>query len=241
MVEFDTSQYPPACLHESIRKIGPDIFFVPGSIQMNPLMRISRNMIIVRNGGELALLNPIRLSDDGEAAVEALGIVRHVVRLGAFHGVDDAYTVARFGAEFWCQADSNIYPEPKADRELREAGPLPFADGDLFVFRETKKPECAVLLKRGNGLLITCDGIQHYGSYERQSLVARLIMPFIGFPKRALVGPFWLKGLTKKDGSIRPDFDRLLELDFDALVSAHGTPLMQGAKEAVREAVERAF
>jgi len=241
MVEIDANQYPPACPHEPMRKIGPDIFFVPGSIQMNPLMRISRNMVIVRNGGELALLNPIRLSADGEAAIEALGVVRHVVRLGAFHGIDDPYTVARFGAEFWCQAGSTPYPEPKPDRELTEGGPLPFADGELFVFRETRKPECAVLLKRGRGLLITCDGLQHYGDYERQSLVARLIMPFIGFPKRALVGPFWLKGLTKEGGSIRPDFDRLLELEFDALVSAHGTPLMHGAHEAVREAVDRAF
>ena len=241
MTEFDASQYPPACPHEPLRKIGPDIFFAPGSIRMGRFMQFSRNMVIVRTGGELALINPIRLSADGEAAVEALGIVRHVVRLGVFHGVDDPYTVTRFGAEFWCQAGSDTYPEPKPDHELLEGGPLPFADAELFVFRETRKPECAVLLKRGNGLLITCDGLQHYGDYERQSLLAKLMMPFIGFPKKALVGPFWLKNLTKEGGSIQPDFDRLLNFEFDALVSAHGTPLMQGAHEAVRQAVDRAF
>ena len=35
--------------------------------------------------------------------------------------------------------------------------------------------------------------------------------------------------------------ERLLELDFDALVSAHGAPLMQGAKVAARAAVTDAY
>lgn len=241
MADIDKPEYPPACPHEPMRKIGPDIFFVPGSIQLNPLMRISRNMVIVRNGGELALLNPIRLSAEGEAAMEALGIVRHVVRLGALHGIDDPYTVTRFGAEFWCQTDSDIYPQPKPDHELAEGGPLPFADAELFVFRQTRSPECAVLLNRGDGVLVTCDSLQHYGDYDRCSLAARLIMPLIGFPRRALVGPFWLRGQAKSAGAIRTDFERLLEIKFDALISAHGTPLMQGAREAARHAVERAF
>jgi len=241
MNEFDAKDYPEACPHEPIREIATDLFFAPGSIRMGPLMRFSRNMVIVRHGGELTLFNPIRLSHDGEAAVEALGTVRHVVRLGVFHGVDDPYSVARFGAEFWCQAGSDKYTEPKPDHELVEGGTLPIPDAELFVFRETTKPECAVLLKRGPGILITCDGIQHYGDYGRQSLLAKLMMPFIGFPKSALVGPFWLKGLTREGGSIQPDCERLLELEFDALVSAHGTPLMQGAHEAVRQAVNRAF
>jgi hypothetical protein len=189
----------------------------------------------------LALLNPIRLSADGEAAVEALGIVRHVVRLGAFHGIDDPYTVTRFGAEFWCQAGSTAYPDPKPDHELTEGGPLPFADGELFVFRQARKPECAVLLQRDKGLLVTCDGIQHYGDYARHSWLARLVMPFMGFPRRAIVGPFWLKYQMKQGDAIKSDFARLLELEFEALVSAHGTPLMHGAKEAVREAIDRAF
>ena len=241
MSDFDASQYPEACPHEPIREIAADVFFAPGSIRMAPMMQFSRNMVIVRHGGDLTLVNPIRLSAAGEAELEALGTVRHVMRLGVFHGIDDAYTVARFDAGFWCQAGSDRYPEPKPDHEMTEGGSLPIPDAKLFVFRETAKPESALLLRRGKGLLITCDGIQHYADYNRQSLLAKLMMPFIGFPKRALVGPFWLKGLTREGGSVRPDFDRLLELDFDALVSAHGTPLMHGAHDAVRQAIERAY
>ena len=241
MPKFDDNAFPDACAHEPIREIAPDVFFAPGSIRMAPLMQFSRNMVIVRDGGDLTLVNPIRLSPAGESELERLGRVRHIIRLGVFHGIDDAYSVERFGAQFWCQAGSDQYPEPKPDHELIEGGPLPIPNAELFVFHEITKPECALLLRRGNGLLLTCDGIQHYADYKRQSLLAKLMMPFIGFPKRALIGPFWLKGLTPDGGSIRPDFDRLLELDFDALVSAHGTPLMEGARDAVRHAVEQAY
>ena len=241
MSEFDANHFPKASSHLPIRELGPDLFLAPGSIHMMPLMTFSRNMVIVRHSDELTLVNPIRLSPEGEAELAALGTVRHAIRLGVFHGLDDAYTVARFGAEFWCQAGSDEYPEPTPDHELTEDRPLPIPDSQLFVFRETTKPECALLLQRGNGILLTCDGLQHYGDYERQSALAKLLMPLIGFPKSTVLGPFWLKFLTRKGGSLKPDFERLLQLPFDALISAHGTPLMQGAHDAVRQAIARTF
>ncbi len=66
-------------------------------------------------------------------------------------------------------------------------------------------------------------------------------MRWMGFSLTTLVGPLWLKYMTREGGSLRPDFERLLELDFDCLLTAHGTPLRTGAKQAVAQAVERAF
>jgi hypothetical protein len=240
MSDFDPAQFPAAQPHDPIQQVAPDIFFVGATFRMNPVMNISRNMVIVRTGRELTLLNPIRLSAAGEKALEALGAVKHVVRLGAFHGYDDAYVVKRFNAEFWCQPGSDHYAEPKPDHELKQGGPLPIPDAELFEFTEIKKPECAMLIRRGNGLLVVCDGLQHYGDFSRHSIVAKLVMPLLGFARRMLVGPIWLKYLTKKGRSVKPDFERMLDLDFDALISAHGTPLMQGAKAAVRMAVDKA-
>ena len=234
--------YPAACRHGPIEDIGEGIFFVPGSIRLGPLMTISRNMVVVQNDDhELTLVNPVRLSPEGEAALASLGTVRHLVRLGCFHGIDDPYCKQCYGAEFWAQPDSDRYPEPEPDHLLSEGGPLPIPDAELFVFRETKKPECALLIKRANGVLLTCDSVQHYGDWHRHSFVARLAMRWMGFSLTTLVGPLWLKGLTKAGGSLRPDFERLLELDFDCLLTAHGTPLATGAKQAVTRAVERAF
>ena len=240
MSNFDPGQYPDPFPHDPILEVAPELFFVGATFQMSRLMRISRNMAIVRSGDELTLVNPIRLSPDGEKELEALGTVKHVMRLGSFHGYDDPYVVARFAAEFWSQAGSDHYPDPKPDHQLAEGGPLPIRDAELFEFREIKRPECALLIERGPGVLIGCDGLQHYGDFSRHSIVAKTMMPLMGFARRMLVGPIWLKYMPKPGCTVRPDFERLLDLPFDAFIGAHGTPLMKGAKAAVRVAVDKA-
>ena len=67
------------------------------------------------------------------------------------------------------------------------------------------------------------------------------MMPFIGFPKTTIIGPFWMKLMTREGTNLRDEFERLLELDFDSLLSAHGTLLKTGARDAVRRAVAKAF
>jgi hypothetical protein len=167
--------------------------------------------------------------------------VKRILRLGAFHGLDDPYYVGEFGAELWCQAGGTTYPEPKADRPLHTGGELPFPDAELFGFEGTKQPESALLIRKSGGLLLTCDAIQHYGDYRHNTLLARLAMPFVGFPRTTLVGPIWLKLMTPEGGSLESEFRRLLALDFDHLLSAHGSLLRGGAHAAVTRAVERAF
>jgi hypothetical protein len=66
-------------------------------------------------------------------------------------------------------------------------------------------------------------------------------MPFIGFPKTTVVGPIWLKIMTPEGGSLQTEFERLLTLDFDRLLSAHGSLLTSGAKDSVAAAIRRAF
>ena len=55
------------------------------------------------------------------------------------------------------------------------------------------------------------------------------------------IGPIWLKRVTPKGRSLHEDFQRILELDFDALIAAHGNLKRSGAKQAVREVVEKIF
>lgn len=241
MSEFDAHRFPQPLPHEPLREIGPDLYYAPGTFDVAPLMRISRNMVIVRNGRELTLVNPIRLSPQGEGELERLGTVRHAMRLGAFHGVDDAYTIARFGAEFWCQAHSSHHAEPKPDHVLAEGRPLPIPGATLLEFRETKRPECVLRIPHGAGTLLTCDSLQHYGNFERQSLVAKLAMPLMGFRKTLIVGPLWLKYMQQPGSSLRPDFERIAGLRFDALIAAHGTPLMSDARDALRAAIAHVY
>ena len=232
---------PPAYPHDSIYEIAQDLFMVRGSIRINALISISRNMAIVRHQGELNLINPIRLDESGERQLLALGDVKRILRLGPMHGVDDPYYVERFGAEHWAPGESSFYPEPKVAQLLTEDRPLPFPDAEVFSFQGTLQPECALLLRGNSRMLLTCDAIQHYGDYRHISRIARLALPFLGFPKKTIVGPIWLKVMTPKGGSLAGQFRRLLELDFDRLLSAHGSLVETGARELVTVAVRKAF
>ena len=208
---------------------------------MNAVLRLSRNMVIVRHGDELTLVNPIRLNEEGESFLRGLGTVTRIIRLGALHGIDDPWYKHRFGAELWCQPGGTAHPEPPMDHPLGPDAELPFPEARLFCFSGTRQPEAALLIQDPPGILLTCDAIQHYGDYSHNNFMARLAMPFIGFPRTTVLGPFWLRMMTPEGGSLRGEFDRLLELDFDALIAAHGTYLPSGAKAGVRRAVEKAF
>ncbi len=233
----DSKVYP----HDPIQEIQPDVFMVRGSIKMNPLITLTRNMAIVRHAGELTLVDPIRLSAAEETRLEALGAVKRILRLGPLHGVDDPYYLERYGAELWAPGPSNAYPEPEPTLVFDASTALPFPDAELFCFQGLKQPEAALLLRRGKGLLITCDAIQNYGDYRFNNLPARLLLPFLGFPKTTLVGPVWVKLMTPEGGNLESEFRRLLGLQFDQLLSAHGSLLETGAHEACERAVEKMF
>ena len=231
--------YAKPCPHGPVETITERLSFVRGSMRMNPLLRISRNMAILKDRDGLTLVNPIRLTASGEEALAQLGTVRRILRLGAVHGIDDPYYKARFGAELWAESGGTIYPDPPVDRDIAAEIPLP--DASLFRFGRTLQPEAALLIAGSPRVLLTCDAIQHYGDYTYNNWMARMAMPFIGFPKTTVVGPIWLKRMTPPGTSLQSEFERLLELDFEALLSAHGTYLSHGAKAAVSGAVARAF
>ncbi len=235
------SAFAPVYPHDSIEEIIPDVFMVRGTIRMNRLMRITRNMAVIRHDGELTLVNPIRLDEAGEAQLSTLGEITRILRLGPMHGIDDPYYIDRWATELWAQEESRAYPEPKPDRRISAASTLPFPDSLLFCFEGMTQKESALLIDREGGLLLTCDSIQHYGDYRHNNWFARTVMPFIGFPKTTVVGPIWLKIMTPEGASLESEFRRLLELDFRHLLSAHGSLLADSAHASVEAAVDRAF
>ena len=77
--------------HGDIDEIFPDVFLVRGTFRAGPGLSFGRNMIVLREGDALTLVNSVRLSPEGERALDRLGTVRHLVRLGFFHTRDDPY------------------------------------------------------------------------------------------------------------------------------------------------------
>jgi hypothetical protein len=233
--------YAPVYPHGNVEEIGNDIYIVRGSIKMNPVIRITRNMVVVRHEGELTLIDPIRVNATGENQLAALGKIKHIVRLGAFHGIDDPYYVDHFKAKLWSQPGGKTYREPPIDNELTDTTELPIPNAELMFFNGTNEPECAILIKDGDGLLVTCDAIQNYGDYSYNNFPAKILLPILGISKTTVVGPVWLKVMTPEGGNLKSEFKRLLEFKFDRLVAAHGTYLGSGAYAAVGKAIDDAF
>src|SRR5688500_16275030 len=92
---------PPCPPYTSIKEIFPDVFQVEGGFRFGPGMWITRNMHVVRQGKELTLINSVRLCPEREADLLALGEVKHLLRIGEFHGADDPYYVHRFKPTLW--------------------------------------------------------------------------------------------------------------------------------------------
>ena len=85
------TEYPSVMPHGPIELVADDVFWVRGSIGLGPGLRITRNMAIVRSGGELSLFHTVRLSPEGQAELEKLG-----VRFAVFHR--NGYTDREWGA-----------------------------------------------------------------------------------------------------------------------------------------------
>lgn len=228
--------HPPAERHLPLSECLPGIWLAASEISMGiPLglkIRFSRNMVAVLQADGWVLLNPVRLSESAEAELLAKGPIRHAVRLGTFHGRDDAYYVERFGVNFWAVAGKQSYAGPPISHPVTEDGDFPIAGAQVVIFRDARQAECVVYLP-GQKLLITCDSVQHYEKDPLISPLGKLVMKPMGFFTPCVIGPMWLKQMTPRGGSLKPDFERILALDFDNLISGHGTPKLGGAKAAL--------
>jgi len=236
--------YPTALPHDPIKQIAEDLFVVHGCVKANPLVRFTRNMTVVRDQGQLTLINPVRLNEKGLLALEALGQVAHVLRLGPMHGMDDPFYVDRYKAEFWSFEGGTTYTVPAITHALSEGGELPFANATLFAFKHLLEPEGAILLNRSAGVLLTCDAIQSYATFPHMpqtNWLGRRLLPLLGFNHKTLIGPLWMKLAVKDKMGIRAEFERLLTFDFDQLIAAHGTFLPENAHAEVEQAFANTF
>lgn len=228
---------PPAFPHQQITEIFPDVYLVRGSIRMGPGLRMNRNMVVIRDSGELSLINPVRMNTTGLEQLEQLGRVKRIIRLGDFHGLDDPFYLDRYQCEFWAQPNQHTYPQPSPTHTITSDTPSPITNTEFFIFTTARYPEAALLVKK-HKLLITTDSVQYYSDWLYFSLLTRIAFRLLGFKPGMNIGPPWLKFVTPKGQSMRGDFEQLLQLDFDALIAAHGTMLNSGAKLALKNVVK---
>lgn len=238
-------KFAPALPHSLIEEVFPEIFFVTGTsiFRYNGMdIQKSNNMVIVRNGTELTLINTLRLNKEGLDELNSLGRVAHIVRIGAFHDRNDPFYLDCYpDAKLWALKGMQHNASLKADVELEINGrALPFPHSSIFIFKTATQPEGVILIDREGGILVTCDSIKNwiesdYDPYfstdtRKDFLEKRLIAP-------ANIDHVWM-------GAMKPSHDELKKiaaLQFKHLLSAHGQPLRDTAHEAVAATLKRNF
>lgn len=233
--------FPDVLPHGDVEQVVDGVYCVRGSVNMGRGIRVPRIMTLVVDDAVVTVFNSVRLNERGEKQIRDLGTVKHVVKLGYFHGMDDPYYLDKFDAEFWALPKGTRRKDPDATKTLGDHE-LPISDATVFAFERTKYPEAALLLKRAGGVLLACDSVQHWPDTEGCSVPAKVATRVMGFTKHTVVigGP-WKKGMTREGETLKPDFERLAALPFDKLIAGHARPLMSGAQDAVKATVAASF
>jgi len=232
--------YAPVYPHDPIVEIFENIYLLRGSIQLGFGLSMNRNMVIIKQNNELTLINAVRMSEAELEKLEALGAVKHVIRLGDFHGLDDQFYIDRYQVTFWSQSDHVNYPDLFPAKTIQSDAIPPIKKPEFFIFEQATCPE-AILYIEDKKLLITTDSIQFWSDWKYFSFLSKIIIYLMGFRLGLFIGGPWLKRVTPKSASLKNDFDRLLQLDFQHLVAAHGTVLENSAKEKSVNIVKKQF
>ncbi len=237
-----TRPFPPVRPHGELREVFPDVFLVAGSIRVSP-MRFSRNMTVIRQGKNLVLINTVRLNEAGLAALDALGKVSHILRIGGWHGSDDSFYKDRYGCPVTAVKGQTYFEGPnpkkgriyfKADHEVDANSELPIDGASLYVVN-TNPPEAILHILAGGGTLITADALLHWPSADSYfNFAGRIGMKLAGFLKAYSMMPPWIQ-------KYKPDpveVTGILALGFDNVLPGHGEAVIGGAREKFRPAIE---
>jgi len=232
--------FPPALAHGAIDEVFTDVFVISGAMKtllMDLDWQFSRNMTIVREGERLILINTVRLNDEGLAALDRLGKVTDVIRLGALHGRDDAFYLDRYQARYWVMPGLEAEGDSAA-RTLGQPPSLPIEGASLFQFQTSRIPEGIIHLDRQGGILIACDALQNWVAPDEHFCQAsRERMEGMGFFTPANVGPVWMQAAQPQ----AEDFHRLKALTFKHALCGHGQPLRDKARETFSATFDRLF
>lgn len=233
-------KYAAATDQDLIIQIFPNVYLLRGSIKIAPLLQMNRNMVIVRNGTDLTVINAVRLNDNNRKKLDDLGKVKNIIRLGDFHGLDDQFYIDTYQAEFWSQKQHDAYPNLVPTKIIDQDTIPPIERSKFFIFTSAKYPE-SVLLLEDSKLLITTDSVQYWDDWKHISFLSKIILFLMGFRLGLFIGGPWLKKVSTQKGSLKHNFYQLLNLDFTSLVAAHGNILKDDAKSKLTEIVSKTF
>jgi hypothetical protein len=235
------THYSPAWPHGELKEVFPNIFFVMGTnitTHEGVELQHSCNMVVAKHANELTLINTVRLNDKGLIALDNLGQVKNVVRIGAFHGRHDAFYLDTYSAKLWALKGMKHENGKFTDIELMPDGKMPFPHCSLFVFETSAHPEGILHLNQEGGILITCDSVKNWTIVDEYfSEQTGKLYENLGFLGSATISKIWQQACNIQ----AQDVARLKSLTFRHLLSAHGEPLTNDAYEKLTSTIQQEF
>lgn len=237
-------QHPPSLPHENIKKIFDNIYYVIGTSITHyegHVIQHSSNMTIVCFEDDITLINTVRLDEKRLKYLDSLGRVKNIVRLGAFHGQDDAFYRDRYHARLWglkgMKDDCGLGTYAKMDVQMIPGGSTPFPNCSLFVFETSSYPEGILHIAQEGGILVVCDCVKNWLSTNRffNEETAK------EHQEGGLIGPANIAFWCTTCGVRASDFSRLNLLPFRHILSAHGEPMLNDAHEQLALSVKKQF
>lgn len=196
--DFQQQPLPLEYKTKTIKRLDPLTYVFHCTTRNDAGGRCNRNMVVIAStdkaGADLTIVDPLKVTSEGERKLLKLGTVTQIVRLGSsmHSSEEDAYYLSAFPkCQRWAPGEflSDLTLNLPLHVILKENGAIPFPECKVFCFRDTAIPEAAILLlrqdsKHGN-VLITGDCLQHQIDNE-----------FVNMP---VVAKFKLAGLLESD------------------------------------------
>ncbi len=218
----------------SLEPIAPKVWSVQAPLRFLGVQLGTRMTVVQLGDGTLLLHSPIKIDDQLQSELDALGPVGYIVAPNLFHHL------------FLAEAAS-LYPEAKlhgvpalarkrsdiAFDSLLEDGADPDWGGELHPLRiEGSMLEETVLFHEPSRTLLSADLLENFVTADEWS--TRLYLKAGGILEKP--GLHTLLRLTYRDKkAARRSFDQLLEWPIGPVALAHGSPLMTNGNEVLRQ------
>ena len=199
-------------------------------------LHLGTRMTVLRlPGGDLWLHSVVAIDDLLEDAIDALGSVAHIVVPNLYHHLYVTEAIQR-----WPQARVHApaamrrkRPDLRIDAELGETLDPGWGGALVPVHIDGSMLDETVFVHRPSRTLITSDLVENFDTSPH--LGTRLYLKAAGLHGHVGWSRF-LRLVFRDRRATQRSLDRLLGLDFDRIILAHGRVLEHGGPAAVREA-----
>ena len=216
--------------------IADGIWVVPAPLRFMGIFSIGTRMTVIRAGGGLVVHSPIAIDDGLVTEIDALGPVRYIVAPNAYH-----HLFAGEGVRAWPEAlllapaalrkkrkDLNIAQELEGEPPAAWAQEL-----QSFPIRGSMLHE-TVLFHAPTGTLVASDLLENFthvdDAFTRQYLKLGGVYGKPGWHR-------FLRFMYRERAAAKASIERLLDLDLERIVIAHGDVVTTRPKETIREAL----